>query len=150
MSAKALSLAKGSAGFVRSHLYDEASRQLWRSYRDGQGPAGQADDYAFFIQGLLDLYEASAEEEYFTGAIGLQEKLDELFYDTDGGGYFVSALDEHILIRMKDAQVSPDLLVIAVTEWSHLVRVGRRGAQCHVRDPLKPAAPGALCGRQAR
>ena len=41
-------------------------------------------------------------------AVRLQEKMDELFYDdTEGGagGYFASAPDEHVLIRMKDAQV---------------------------------------------
>ena len=41
-------------------------------------------------------------------AVRLQEKMDELFYDdTEGGagGYFADAPDEHVLIRMKDAQV---------------------------------------------
>ena len=57
------------------------------------------------IQGLLDLYEASGKEEYVVWAVRLQERQDELFYDEDGGGYFASAPDEHILIRMKDAQV---------------------------------------------
>ena len=51
------------------------------------------------------MYEASANEEYLLWAVRLQEKQDELFYDPDGGGYFASAPDEHILIRMKDAQV---------------------------------------------
>ena len=53
VSSKALSLAEGSAAFVRSHLYDEKSGELRRSYRKGQGPIGQADDYAFLIQGAL-------------------------------------------------------------------------------------------------
>lgn len=56
--------------------------------------------------GLLDLYEASANEEHLLWALRLQEKQDELFYDPEDGGYFASAPDEHILIRMKDAQVS--------------------------------------------
>ena len=60
---------------------------------------------AYHGSGLLDLYEASAKEEYLLWAIRLQEKQDELFYDTEGGGYYASAPDEHILIRMKDAQV---------------------------------------------
>lgn len=54
----------------------------------------------------MDLYEACAKEEYLFWAIRLQEKQDELFYDETGGGYFASAPDEHILVRMKDAQVS--------------------------------------------
>ncbi len=58
------------------------------------------------LPGLLDLYEASGKEQYATWAIRLQEKQDELFYDKEDGGYFASAPDEHILVRMKDAQAS--------------------------------------------
>lgn len=123
IATKALKLAENSAAFIRTHLYNEQTGELRRSYREGQGPTGQADDYAFLIQGvssmrgfvaetdacmsagLLDLYEASAKEEYLVWAIDLQKKQDELFYDSEGGGYFASAPDPHILIRMKDAQV---------------------------------------------
>jgi uncharacterized protein YyaL (SSP411 family) len=66
---------------------------------------GQTDDYAFLIRGLLDLYEASGKEEYALFAIDLQKRQNELFWDEEGGGYFASAPDEHVLIRMKDAQV---------------------------------------------
>lgn len=62
--------------------------------------------------GLLDLYEVSGKEEYVTWAIRLQEKQDELFFDHEGGGYFASAPDEHILVRMKDAQVRHSLSTI--------------------------------------
>ena len=56
--------------------------------------------------GLLDLYEASTKEEYLLLAIRLQQTQDKLFHDHVNGGYFASAPDEHILVRMKDAQVS--------------------------------------------
>lgn len=105
----ALKLGEESAAFIKKELYDEKTGELKRSYREGSGPTGQADDYAFLIQGLLDLYEASGKEEYVEWAIRLQEKQDELFYDKEGGGYFASAPDPHILVRMKDAQVrSPE------------------------------------------
>ena len=51
LATKALKLAEEAATFIRLHLYDQASGTLRRSYREGQGPIGQADDYAFFIQG---------------------------------------------------------------------------------------------------
>lgn len=104
-AANALGVAEESAAFIKKELYDEKTGELRRSYREGPGPTGQADDYAFLIQGLLDLYEASSKEEYVAWAIRLQEKQDELFYDKEGGGYFASAPDPHILVRMKDAQV---------------------------------------------
>ncbi|OBZ77660.1 Spermatogenesis-associated protein 20 [Grifola frondosa] len=115
LSTKALELAEGSAAFLRANLYDEQSGELRRSFREGPGPKGQADDYAFLIQGLLDLYEASGKEEYAVWALRLQEKQDELFFDTEGGGYFVSAPDEHILVRMKDAQDGAEPSAVAVT-----------------------------------
>ncbi|OCH88385.1 hypothetical protein OBBRIDRAFT_734556 [Obba rivulosa] len=104
LSPNPLQLAEESAAFIRQKSYDESSGELRRSYREGPGPTGQADDYAFLIQGLLDLYEASGKEEYVSWAIRLQEKQDELFWDCEGSGYFSSAPDPHILVRMKDPQ----------------------------------------------
>ena len=49
-----------AANFIRANLYDESRKILFRSYREGRSEVeGFADDYAFVIQGLLDLYEAS-------------------------------------------------------------------------------------------
>ncbi|EKM56969.1 uncharacterized protein PHACADRAFT_92450 [Phanerochaete carnosa HHB-10118-sp] len=117
-AANALKLAEDSAAFIKKELYDEKTGELRRSYRQGPGPTGQADDYAFLIQGLLDLYEASGKEEYVTWAIRLQEKQDELFHDTEGGGYFASAPDPHILVRMKDAQDGAEPSAVSVTLYN--------------------------------
>ncbi|KAF9809802.1 hypothetical protein IEO21_07245 [Rhodonia placenta] len=119
---QALSLAAKSTAFLRSHVYSEASGELVRSWREGPGPKGQADDYAFLIQGLLDLHEASGKEEYITWAVRLQEKQDELFFDKEGGGYFASAPDEHIILRMKDAQDGAEPSAVSVT-LSNLLRL---------------------------
>lgn len=48
---RASKLAENSAAFIRGHLYDEIGGELRRSWREGPGPQGQADDYAFLIQG---------------------------------------------------------------------------------------------------
>jgi uncharacterized protein YyaL (SSP411 family) len=46
---------------------------LFRSYREGRGGVeGFADDYAFVIQGLLDLYEASFDPGWLKFALELQ------------------------------------------------------------------------------
>jgi uncharacterized protein YyaL (SSP411 family) len=91
-------------------MWDQDTKTLHRSWREGKGPTGQTDDYAFLIRGLLDLFEASGKEEYAIFAMELQDRQDELFWDTEAGGYFASAPDEHVLIRMKDAQVCLRLL----------------------------------------
>ena len=55
-----LEAATRAATFVRTQLYDESRKILVRNFREGRSEVeGFADDYAFVIQGLLDLYEAS-------------------------------------------------------------------------------------------
>ena len=98
-----LNVATRAAVFVREHLYDESRKVLARSYREGRGIEGFADDYAFLIQGLLDLYKASFDVSWLQLAIELQETQDRLFLDDKRGGYFGSAgQDSSILLRMKD------------------------------------------------
>ncbi len=104
--------AQRSAQFIRENLWKNGA--LIRSYRQGASDvAGFADDYAFLIQGLLDLYEADFDVGWLQWAIDLQKKQDELFADPKHGGYFsVSGTDKTILVRMKEdydgAEPSPN------------------------------------------
>jgi uncharacterized protein len=91
-----------AAKFIRTNLYD--GKLLFRNYREGRSAIeGFADDYAFVIQGLLDLYEASFDVEWLKFALELQETQDRLFFDEKGGGYFsTSGKDKSVVLRMKD------------------------------------------------
>jgi uncharacterized protein len=99
-----LEIATRAAKFLRAHLYDEKSKLLYRNYRDGRSDVeGFADDYAFVIQGLLDLYEASFDVEWLKLAVELQGTQDRLFYDEKNDGYFsTSGKDQSVFLRMKD------------------------------------------------
>jgi uncharacterized protein len=99
-----LEIATRAAKFLRTNLYEEKSKLLYRNYRGGRSDIeGFADDYAFVIQGLLDLYEASFDVEWLKFAIQLQETQDRLFFDEKNGGYFsTSGKDESVFLRMKD------------------------------------------------
>ena len=99
-----LESATRSAQFVRAHLWDDSKKTLYRSYRGGRGDIeGFADDYAFVIQGFLDLYEASFDVEWLKLAIELQGTQDRLFFDEKTGGYFsTSGKDKTVVLRMKD------------------------------------------------
>ncbi|MEN3368924.1 MAG: hypothetical protein V7609_1067 [Verrucomicrobiota bacterium] len=101
---KYLEAALRAAAFIRSQLYDEARRVLVRNYREGRSQVeGFADDYAFVIQGLLDLYEASFDVSWLQFAVELQETQDRLFFDETRGGYFSGAgNDPSILLRLKE------------------------------------------------
>ena len=96
--------AQRSAAFVRTHLVDPATGRLWRSYRDGRAGIGAyADDYAFLIQGLLDLYETSFDIAWLNWAAALQDEQDARFWDAQEGGYFSAAGDDaSILLRIKE------------------------------------------------
>ncbi|WVW79178.1 hypothetical protein I302_101144 [Kwoniella bestiolae CBS 10118] len=117
-----LAAAEKIVSFIRERMWDEHKRELARSWREGKGPGGQTDDYAFMIRGLLDLYEASGKEQHALWAIELQLRQDELFWDEQGGGYFASAPDEHVLVRMKDAQdnAEPSAMSVSLHNLSRL------------------------------
>ena len=99
-----LEIAMRAAKFVSANLYDGNGKLLYRNYREGRSDIeGFADDYAFVIQGLLDLYEASFDVEWLKLAIELQETQDRVFFDEKNGGYFsTSGKDESVFLRMKD------------------------------------------------
>ena len=99
-----LEAATRAATFVRTQLYDESRKILVRNYREGRSEVeGFADDYAFVIQGLLDLYETSFDVRWLQFAIELQETQDRLFFDQERGGYFSgTGKDASILLRMKE------------------------------------------------
>jgi len=96
--------ATRAAKFLRANLYDDKSKLLFRNYRESRSDVeGFADDYAFVLQGLLDLYEASFDVEWVKFAIELQGMQDDLFYDEKNGGYFsTSGKDKSVVLRMKD------------------------------------------------
>ena len=99
-----LEIATRAAKFLQTDLYDPSRKILYRNYRgDRSDIEAFADDYAFVIQGLLDLYEASFDVEWLKFAVQLQETQDRLFFDEKNGGYFsTSGKDESVFLRMKD------------------------------------------------
>jgi uncharacterized protein len=99
-----LEIATRATNFLRQNLYDSSRKVLYRNYREGRSDIEAfADDYAFVIRGLLDLYEASFDVECLKFATQLQETQDQLFFDEKNGGYFsTSGKDESVFLRMKD------------------------------------------------
>jgi uncharacterized protein len=77
---------------------------LLRRYRQGDAAIpGFLDDYALFVQGLLDLYEAQFDLRHLALAGRLTEKQRELFEDAAEGGFFSSAAgDTSLVLRVKE------------------------------------------------
>ncbi|CAI5527501.1 unnamed protein product [Closterium sp. Naga37s-1] len=99
-----LACAVRAATFVRSKLYDQESKRLRRSFRESASEVwGFADDYAFLVASLLDLFEASGDSDWLAWAMELQETQDRLFWDEQQGAYFNTAEgDPSLLLRMKE------------------------------------------------
>jgi len=73
---KFLASATRATAFVKTELFDAESATLKRVYREGPGGTpGFADDYAFFIGGLIDLYEATFDDAYLEFADTLQSNI---------------------------------------------------------------------------
>jgi len=96
--------ATRAAEFIERELFDRSTGVLYRSWREGRSNIeGFAEDYAYLIQGLIDLYEAGFEIRWLQWAVNLQGKMDELFWDTGRGGYFNSRADDpSVIVRLKE------------------------------------------------
>ena len=85
---------KKAADFLLSTMRKEAI--LLHRYRDGDAAIpGFLTDYAFLVQGLLDLYEASFEPKYLRAAVDLnREMLDRFWNETEGVLYLTAGAGE--------------------------------------------------------
>ena len=80
-----LEAAGRAATFVFDRMYDRGRNVLLRRHRDGESAIdGFLDDYAFFVQGLIELYEAGFDERWLTLADIFARRMRELFEDRDG------------------------------------------------------------------
>lgn len=99
-----LTAAEQSARFVLGKMYDPSTGMLHRRYRDGEAKFdGHLDDYAFLVEGLLDLFESSFDPLWLEKAIKITQAETSRFWDPNKGGFFdTSGDDPSILIRMKE------------------------------------------------
>ena len=93
--------ASEAAEFVLHNLRKEG--RLLRTYRNGQARLpGNLADYAFFIEGLLNLYEATFDQKWLDEAVRLADASIQYFRDEAGGGFFFTASDaEKLIVRSK-------------------------------------------------
>jgi uncharacterized protein YyaL (SSP411 family) len=96
--------AERAATFVLEKLFDRGEGGLMRRYRDGEARyEGSLDDYAFFVQGLLDLYEAALDVRWLERAIELTILQIDLFWDGVHSGFFeTTGRDSSLLVRLKE------------------------------------------------
>jgi hypothetical protein len=95
--------AERAAGFVLKHMVDAQSGTLLHTWRDGRARvAAYLDDYAFLVEGLLELHAATGEARWLAEAVRLAEQQQERLGDPEGG-YYSAGADPRLLVRAKTA-----------------------------------------------
>ena len=99
-----LASATRAATFIRDVMWDARTGRLLRRYRGGDAAIdAYAEDYAYLIFGILELFQASGDPQWLAWARDLQRRQDALFWDDDTGGYFsTTGTDSSVLVRMKE------------------------------------------------
>jgi hypothetical protein len=96
--------ARRAALFIWKHLWNPETQTLLRRYRRGDAAVeGYAEDYAYLIFGLLELFQADGDPRWLEWALTLQRRQDELFADPVEGGWFSTTGQDHtVLLRLKE------------------------------------------------
>jgi hypothetical protein len=104
LAASFLTVAQRAATFLRDRMWSGDSRTLRRRYRGGHADIdGYAEDYAFLIFGLLELFQADPDAGWLEWAVALQHQQDDLFWDeADGGWFSTTGRDPSVIARMKE------------------------------------------------
>lgn len=105
-----LKTAEKAANFIQSQLRDSEGRLLHTySSASNSAPAGAKlnaylDDYAFFVEALLALHEATDDAKWLTTARKYQDDQLRMFLDDENGGFFFTSHNhEELLARIKNS-----------------------------------------------
>ena len=91
-----LALATETATFITTQMIVDG--RLHRVYRDGRSyGVAFAEDYAFVIAGLIELFEASGAPQWLEQALALQKTLDR-YHLSKSGAYYTTANDAEVLL----------------------------------------------------
>jgi len=112
-----------AARFILQEMRKEG--RLTRVFHKGKSRvAGYSEDYAFLIQALIDLYEATFETGWLKEADDLNRRMIDQFWDERNGGFFFTGVEnESLIARSKNPydNAIPSANSIAVF---NLIRLG--------------------------
>jgi hypothetical protein len=102
-----LRAATRAADFILTRMRAPDGRLL-RTYSAGSAPKLNAylEDYAYLIDALVSLYEASFEPRWIEAAGSLTDIMIREFWDQSGGFFFTGVSHEALIARNKDLQDS--------------------------------------------
>ena len=96
--------AEKNLQFIREKLWDEKSKTLFHRWRDGERDSVQLlEAYAFLLDGVIHLYEATLNSAHLDFACELATAMLAKFYDPANGGFWQSpAGTDDLILRVKD------------------------------------------------
>ncbi len=113
--------------FTASTPLASGKRRLYHAHKDGSTRFnGYLDDYAFFLNGLISLYECDFQTKWIDQALEVADGMIEQFWDAQSQAFFFTGLDHEALItRPKEVQdgATPAGQSIAVTALIRLARL---------------------------
>ncbi len=97
-----LQAAQNCVKFIEEKLTKNG--ELLRTYKDGQAKLmAYLDDYAYFVNALLDLFEVNPDKKYLELALYYANYLVEHFWDSRENNFFFTADNhEQLIIRTKN------------------------------------------------
>ncbi len=102
--AQCLVAAEKNLEFIQIRLWDAKSRTLYHRWRDAERDNVQLlEAYAFQLDGVISLYEATLAPKHLDFAIAVAEGMITKFYDAENGGFWQSTPDApDLILRVKD------------------------------------------------
>ena len=99
---KYLNASENACRFIETELTENDT--LYVSFRNGQrGNLGFLDDYAFYAFALIQLYEASFNQEYLNRAAKICKKAINDFFDEENGGFYLyGSENEQLIMKPKE------------------------------------------------
>ncbi len=117
--------AQSAAEFILTTMRSDDGGLLHR-YRDGEAAiSGHAEDYAFLVFGLLELYRTTSNARYLEEAISLQKRMLKDFWDDAAGGFFSTTADTELPVRPKELYdgAIPSANSVALINLLYLARI---------------------------
>lgn len=88
-----IKLAEKAFAFLETNLVK--NEKLFHRYNSGEAAiTAMADDYAFLVWAMIELYETTFNPEYLEKAVYWNEQFIKSFWDEDKGGFYLSIADE--------------------------------------------------------
>jgi len=95
--------AQKAANFITSYMTADDGKLLHRFREKEASQSAFLDDYAFFIWGLIELYETTFNVHFLDNAIQFNEIMLEHFWDEKNGGFFFTPdFGEKLIFRDKE------------------------------------------------